>query len=133
HDLSGSLPRIGWATKQGEKERRWLPELAPHLPVEVPVPLAAGEPAEGYPFRWYVSPWLEGNNPDRDDSVDLRRLAVDLAAFVLALQALDTRGAPGPRVGQRGGPLVGADAFTRDRAEQLRDGADVDALLAVGV
>ena len=28
-DLSVRLPKIGWATKQGEKESRWLPELAP--------------------------------------------------------------------------------------------------------
>jgi aminoglycoside phosphotransferase (APT) family kinase protein len=130
-DLSVRLPKIGWAMKQGEKESRWLPELAPHLPIEVPVPLAMGEPAEGYPFRWYVAPWLEGENPGADDSVDLRALAVDLAAFVHALEALDTMDAPGPRVDQRGGPLAGADGYTRHQAEQLRDEADVDALLAV--
>jgi aminoglycoside phosphotransferase (APT) family kinase protein len=130
-DLSVRLPKIGWATKQGEKESRWLPELAPRLPVEVPVPLAMGEPAEGYPFHWYVSPWLEGENPGAHDAVGLRALAVDLAAFVHALEALDTRDAPGPRVDQRGGPLAGADAFTRHQAEQLRGEADVDALLAV--
>src|SRR5687767_13787445 len=61
--LSVRLPKIGWAAAQGEKEQRWLPVFAPHLPVEVPVPVAVGEPAEGYPFRWYVSPWLEGTNP----------------------------------------------------------------------
>jgi len=129
--LSVRLPKIGWATKQGEKEHRWLPELAPHLPIEVPVPLAMGEPAEGYPFRWYVSPWLDGANPGAGGSVDMRRLAVDLAAFVLALQALDTTDAPGPRVDQRGGQLAGADGYTRAQAELLRNEADVDALLAV--
>ena len=30
------------------------------------MPLAVGEPADGYPFRWYVSPWLEGTNPTPD-------------------------------------------------------------------
>jgi len=130
-DLSVRLPKIGWAAKQGEKESRWLPRLAPHLPIEVPVPLAVGEPADGYPFPWYVSRWLEGENPRPDGSVDLRRLAVDLAAFVLALQRIDTTEAPAPKRAQRGGPLALADQFTRDRAEQLRDDADVDALLAV--
>ena len=128
-DLSVRLPKIGWAATQGERENHWLPRLAPHLPVDVPVPLAVGEPADGYPFRWYVSPWLDGENPRLD--ADLRSLAVDLAAFVLALERVDTAGAPGPRVGQRGGDLGGADERTRKRAEELRDQTDVDGLLAV--
>jgi aminoglycoside phosphotransferase (APT) family kinase protein len=130
-DLSVRLPKIGWASKQGEKETRWLPRLAAHLPVEVPVPVAMGEPADGYPFAWYVAPWLEGENPQLDGSLDLHQLTADLAAFVLALQRIDTTGAPAPRPGQRGGPLDAADEFTRRRAEELRDEADVDALLAV--
>ena len=134
HRLSVRLPKIGWAAKQGEKESRWLPVLAPALPIEVPVPVVIGEPAEGYPFHWYVAPWLEGENPRADGSVDLCRLAVDLAAFVHALQRLDTTGAPQPKPAQRGGPLSPADASNRTRAEDLRrQGADVDvdALLAV--
>lgn len=131
-ELSVRLPKIGWAAAQGEKEDRWLPRLAPHLlPVEVPVPLALGRPAEGYPFRWSVAPWLEGENPTPDGSIDLRRLAVDLAAFVLALQRIEVGGAPQPRPGQRGGRLASADASTRAPAEQMRGKADVDALLAV--
>jgi aminoglycoside phosphotransferase (APT) family kinase protein len=130
-DLSVRLPKIGWAAEQGDHESRWLPGLAPHLPIEVPVPLAVGEPAAGYPFRWYVAPWLEGENPKPDGSVDLRRLAVDLAMFVLALQRIDTTGAPTPMPGRRGGPLAPADRYTRARAEQLHDEADVGALLAV--
>jgi aminoglycoside phosphotransferase (APT) family kinase protein len=128
-DLSVRLPKIGWAAAQGEKESRWLPLLAPHVPVEVPVPLAVGEPAHGYPFRWYVSPWLHGANPDR--GADLCRLAREVAAFVEALERVDATGAPGPRVGQRGGDLAGADESTRARAEQLRGETDVDGLLAV--
>jgi aminoglycoside phosphotransferase (APT) family kinase protein len=61
----------------------------------------------------------------------LRQLAVDLAAFVHALQRVDTAGAPQPRRGQRGGRLVGADESTREPAEELRGATDVDALLAV--
>ena len=129
--LSVRVPKIGWAAKQGEKEARWLGRLAPHLPVEVPVPVAVGDPADGYPFRWYVSPWLEGGNPAPDGSVDLCRLARDLAAFVVALQRVDPTGGPLPRPGHRGGPLALADPSTRRRADELRGDADVDALLAV--
>ncbi len=67
-DLSVRVPKIAWAAQQGVLEARWLPVLAPNLPVEVPVPLAVGEPADAYPFRWYVSPWLSGANPRQGGS-----------------------------------------------------------------
>ncbi len=129
-DLSVRLPKIGWASRQGEKEHRWLAVLAPHLPVEIPVPLALGEPTTAYPFRWSLSPWLSGANPTPDGAVDQVRLAQDLAAFVLALQVVDGAGGPSPSPGQRGGPLEPADRFTRRRAGQLRGEVDVDGLLA---
>src|SRR2546421_8099482 len=50
--LAARLPRIDWATGQAAKEREWLPKLATHLPLAVPVQLAMGDPAEGYPFAW---------------------------------------------------------------------------------
>jgi aminoglycoside phosphotransferase (APT) family kinase protein len=40
-----------------------LPVLAPHLPVEVPVPHAVGEPGEGCPFHWHLATWLDRTNP----------------------------------------------------------------------
>ncbi|HEX7443805.1 MAG TPA: aminoglycoside phosphotransferase family protein [Acidimicrobiales bacterium] len=130
-DLSVRVPKIGWAANQGDKESRWLPVLAPRLPIEVPVPLAVGRPADDYPFCWYVSPWLEGENPTPQGPPDLRRLAVDLAAFVVALQRVDATDAPMARSGQRGGPVELADGATRGPALRLRGEADVDALLAV--
>ena len=39
-DLSARLPRINWATAQAAREATWLPRLAPHVPLEVPVQLA---------------------------------------------------------------------------------------------
>src|SRR5918992_4837351 len=52
------LPRILGATGQVEKEHRWLPRLAPLLPLAIPAPLAKGRPAEGYPWHWSVYRWL---------------------------------------------------------------------------
>jgi aminoglycoside phosphotransferase (APT) family kinase protein len=127
--LSVRLPKIGWAAGQGEREHRWLPVLAPHLPAAVPVPLLVGPPDHGYPYPWYVAPWLDGDNPRPGDRHG--RLAKDLAGFVLALQEIDTTGAPGPREGQRGGALHHADASLRARAEDLRGETDVDRLLEV--
>jgi PhnB protein len=97
----------------------------------LPVPVADGAPDAAYPFPWYVAAWLEGENPPTDGTVDLEGLAVELAGFVLALQRIDPSGAPVPAGKRRGGPLAGADRFTRERAEQLRGDADVDGLLAV--
>jgi aminoglycoside phosphotransferase (APT) family kinase protein len=91
---------------------------------------SAGRPAYGYPFRWYLAPWLPGRNP-RPGQPGLHRLAADLAAFVLALQSVDTTGAPAPRGSSRGGPLSHADASTRSSAGLLRGETDVDGLLSV--
>ena len=52
--LAVRMPRISWATGQAAKEAHWLPRLAPHLPLAVPVQLAMGQPAAGYPFAWSV-------------------------------------------------------------------------------
>jgi aminoglycoside phosphotransferase (APT) family kinase protein len=60
--LAARLPRIAWATDQAAKEGKWLPKLAPHLPLAVPVQMAMGQPAEGYPFEWSVYEWLPGAN-----------------------------------------------------------------------
>src|SRR5947207_15588891 len=90
-DLAARLPRIGWATEQAAKEAEWLPKLAPHLPLAVPVQVAMGRPAEGYPFEWSVCEWLPGENANGTLG-DLDQAAVDLAAFVIALRDVDTTG-----------------------------------------
>lgn len=123
------LPKIHWAADQGEHESRWLPVLGPQLPVAVPAPVFVGEPCDGYPFAWCVSPWIEGANPSLDAGADRRRLARELAEFVLSLQAIDTSGAPPPWYGT-GDPFSLADAELRERADELRGETDVDGLLA---
>ena len=62
--LVARLPIIHWAVDQAESDQRWLPVLAPHLPLPIPVPVAVGEPGEGYPWPWLVVPWIEGD-PER--------------------------------------------------------------------
>ena len=59
------LPRRDRDCVTLEKERTWLPRLAPVVPLAVPVPLAEGLPAEGYPFEWSVYRWLEGDERGR--------------------------------------------------------------------
>jgi aminoglycoside phosphotransferase (APT) family kinase protein len=122
-DLAVRLPRIGWATGQAAKEAEWLPRLAGHLPLAVPVQLAMGHPAEGYPFDWSVYAWLPGENANGTLD-DLCQAAVDLAAFVHALREVDTTGAPPRPRGGRGGPLVEYDEDVRRSIAQLGDRID---------
>ena len=121
--LAVRLPRIGWATAQAAKEAEWLPKLAPHLPLAVPMPLAMGRPAEDYPFDWSVYRWLPGC--DASCTIDdLDQAAADLAAFVRALRGVETTGAfPRPR-GGRGGPLAEGDEQVRRTIAQLGDRID---------
>jgi aminoglycoside phosphotransferase (APT) family kinase protein len=127
-NLAARLPRIGWATTQAAKEAEWLPKLAPHLPLAVPVQLAMGHPAEGYPFEWSVYEWLPGENANGTID-DLDQAALDLAAFVNALRHVDTAGAhPRPPRG-RGAPLTELDEQVRQSIAQLGDRIDSHAAL----
>jgi aminoglycoside phosphotransferase (APT) family kinase protein len=132
-DMSVRLPRIQWATGQIEKERYWLPKIAPQLPLTVPVQLALGSPADGYPWDWAVYRWLAGENLLLDDIADPLETASTLARFISALQHIDITGAPlaseHPRL--RGAALASKDPSTRDAIAKLEGIYDVDAVLDV--
>ncbi len=126
--LAARLPRIRWATEQAAKEAEWLPKLAPHLPLAVPVQLALGHPAEGYPFEWSVYEWLPGENANGTID-DLEQAAVDLAAFVNALRRVDVADAhPRPSRG-RGAPLAELDEQVHRSVAALGDRIDGAATL----
>lgn len=126
------MPRIHWATSQVELERRWLPRLAPHLPLAVPEQLALGEPGEDYPWHWAIYRWLEGENAIHSPVADSIQAAEDLARFVLALQACDPTGGPAAdgESGDRGAPLVTRDAETRRAIAKSRRLINADAVTA---
>lgn len=126
--LVARLPRIESATRQVAKEAAWLPRLAPHLPLAVPVPRAMGRPGEGYPFAWSVCEWLPGQ-PASEPAADLTGVAVDLAAFVAALRRIDPAGAPERRRGSRGSPLAEGDEQVRRSVTELGDSIDGQAAL----
>ncbi|TDJ23406.1 MAG: aminoglycoside phosphotransferase family protein [Gammaproteobacteria bacterium] len=132
-DLSVRLPSAQAYAGQVEKEHRWLPRLAAHLPLSIPVPLAMGVPANGYPWHWSVYRWLEGENATIKSIADLQQFATALAQFLAALQRIDP--ADGPPPGQhnffRGGPLTTYDSETRDAIATLRGRIDADAVTAV--
>ena len=124
HLGAGMLVRLPSASEYAlavGKEHRWLPVLAPQLPLPVPVPLAKGEPGAGYPYQWSVYPWLDGEPASADRISDPVRFAVDLAGFLTALRGIDP--AEGPRPGKhnwfRGGTLRTYDVQARNALAEL--------------
>jgi aminoglycoside phosphotransferase (APT) family kinase protein len=131
-ELAVRLPRIHWAAEQPEKEHRWLPRLAPLLPLPVPVPVAIGEPSEGYPWNWTIVPWLRGENATPERLDDPHLAAATLGEFVAALQRIEIVGGPTParHNSSRGVPLAERDTAVRAAIEQLGDNVDARAVTA---
>ncbi|GAA2250402.1 aminoglycoside phosphotransferase family protein [Streptomyces amakusaensis] len=95
--LSVRLPRYERWAGQVEREHRWLPELAPHLPLPISQPLAKGEPGEGYPHPWSVYRWLDGERATPQGLADPVEAAQELAGFIAALRRIDAADGPGPQ------------------------------------
>jgi aminoglycoside phosphotransferase (APT) family kinase protein len=125
--LSVRLPRVAWAVESIERECTWVPRLASHLSCAVPVPLAKGAPCEEFPWPWSVCRWVAGTNPTFDALIDFERLANDLAAFVVALRAIDPSGGP---PASRGVPLAARDTPTRRAIGALQGVIDTAAATA---
>ncbi|WP_334164334.1 aminoglycoside phosphotransferase family protein [Phenylobacterium sp.] len=125
-ELSLRLPAARWYASAIEKEQRWLPVLAPHLPLPITAPVAVGQPGDGYPWAWSVCRWLPGETAEQDPPKDLARFAEDLADFLLALQrAAATDGPPaGKHSFHRGGDLAVYDAETREALGKLHGQVD---------
>lgn len=106
-EMTVRLPSGEWYALQVEKEQRWLPILAPRLPLPIPVPVARGAPAAGYPYPWSVYRWLDGRPASEPAIRDPVEFATALAGFLVALGRVDAAGgpAPGRHNFYRGGPL----------------------------
>ncbi|HEU5030671.1 MAG TPA: aminoglycoside phosphotransferase family protein [Spirillospora sp.] len=126
--LSVRLPLTAGGVRALEHETRWLPELAPGLPVAIPAVAGTGGPAEGFPWPWAVHRWLDGSpTVEGEAGADLAR---DLAGFVLAFRKISVPGGP---PAYRGGPLTSVDAAMRSAVDELRrtdEPFDTDAVLA---
>jgi aminoglycoside phosphotransferase (APT) family kinase protein len=126
-DLYARLPRLQRMVPDLEHEWRWLPELAPHLPLQIPEPVAMGEPANSFPFPWAIYRWIDGRPYDDELIGDERRAAREIAQFVFALRRIAVS-AGAPRGGRR--PLRDLDAATRDAIESARGVIDDGAAAA---
>jgi aminoglycoside phosphotransferase (APT) family kinase protein len=111
-ELSVRLPRKPAAVRGLLIEREWLPRLAHQLPLPVPLPIAAGQPSEKYPFPWTLCTWVRGtplmpSNGLRSEDVEV------LARFITTLQSLDASTGPAVQPGQRAGPVAPYDPVAR--------------------
>lgn len=120
------MPSAAEYAAQVEKEHCWLQKLAPFLPLPISTPIALGNPGEGYPWKWSIYRWIEGETATSQTITDLADFAVDLADFLLALQRIDSTGGPQPGLHSfyRGGPLTVYDADTRKALTVLRSKVD---------
>jgi aminoglycoside phosphotransferase (APT) family kinase protein len=133
-ELLVRLPRQPGGSATIEKEARWLPQIGPLLPVSVPEVVAIGEPDLGYPERWSVVNWLDGDvptvvGPGSDAAPTRRALAWDLATVVNALRDIDvpTSALADPALQlYRGAPLRTRDISTRRGVEACRAISDLD-------
>lgn len=132
NDKSVRLPSAAEYELQVEKEHEWLPKLSPKLPFSIPTPIAMGRPEYGYPWKWSIYRWLDGETVTSVSIADLAGLAIDLANFLTALHKIDATGGPLPGLHSfyRGGTLSVYDSETRRSIASLKGSIDTAAATA---
>ncbi|HEX7300163.1 MAG TPA: aminoglycoside phosphotransferase family protein [Solirubrobacteraceae bacterium] len=127
-ELTVRLPTGDWYAQQVDKEQRWLPVLAPQLPLPIPMPVARGEPDSGFPYPWSVYRWLDGELASTARIDNLPGFASTLARFLNALGRVEATGGPAP--GQhnfyRGAPLATYEGETLRAIDALGDEIPAD-------
>ncbi|MGM7777415.1 aminoglycoside phosphotransferase family protein [Arthrobacter sp. KNU-44] len=79
------MPRTERAPELQRKECRWLPVLAPLLPLPVPNPVRIGEPSALFPKPWTIMSWVPGEALDCTSISRGDHAADALADFLRAL------------------------------------------------
>jgi aminoglycoside phosphotransferase (APT) family kinase protein len=126
--LVARLPRRALGAEIIKNEQRWLPLLAPRLPLPVPCPERTGIPACGYPFSWSVVPFLPGV-PAAQASFDPAEAAAAVGGFLGALHVPAPADAPANPF--RGVPLAERAGSVAANLALMGDRVDRDAVLRV--
>jgi aminoglycoside phosphotransferase (APT) family kinase protein len=106
------MPRTERAPDLLRKERRWLPVLAPRLPLPVPTLMRIGEPSARFPRPWNIVTWVPGEPLDHTSISRGDDAAVTLAGFLTALHV--EAPAEAPTSSDRGAhPKNCTDGFTK--------------------
>jgi aminoglycoside phosphotransferase (APT) family kinase protein len=132
--LVARLPRRALGARIIKNEQRWLPGLAPRLPLPIPYPERTGVPACGYPYSWSVVPYLPGVPAAQATSFNPAEAAAPVGGFLGALHIPAPADAPASP--SRGVPLAErADTFAANLAlltgHASQDHADRDTVLGV--
>ncbi len=130
------FPRREVAVPGVRREIAVLPELAPLLPIPVPVPVFVGEPADGFPWPFFGSELLPGRELGEAPLDDPARVEVgrSLARFLRRLHGADVAYEL-PADGNRRADMNERVPKTREQLDELegtglwRRPASVDLLL----
>ncbi|NMR30325.1 aminoglycoside phosphotransferase family protein [Crystallibacter degradans] len=112
-NLAVRLPRREAAAHLIEHEQRWLPQLTRGLAMLTPTPVRCGTPSSFFPWRWSVTPWIQGTTAAAQPLSARRAWATELARFVDGFQQPAPADAPVNPV--RGVPLSTRDEHVRRR------------------
>ncbi len=93
-ELAVRVQRMDRTPELQLKERRWLPVLAPRLPLPVPTPVRCGEPSARFPKHWTVMTWVPGEPLDHGSISRGAHAADTLAGFLRALHVEAPADAP---------------------------------------
>jgi aminoglycoside phosphotransferase (APT) family kinase protein len=126
-ELAVRIPRRAVSARLVEHEQRWLPQLAPRLPLAVPVPLRVGVPGPLFAWPWSVVRWLPGESLLHVSTRDAPATATILEQFLGALhQPAPMEAAPNP---WRGVPLHARTDALHQHLEQAGGIVDRHAVL----
>jgi len=128
-DLAVRFPRRSLTAPLIGHEQRWLPEIAPRLPLPVPTPVRIGRAGSGFPWAWSVVPWFSGQTALDVTGTDLQRLVAPLGRFLRALHQPAPAGAP--HNPWRSIPLDARTERLHEHLDQLRDSVNRERVLAV--
>jgi aminoglycoside phosphotransferase (APT) family kinase protein len=121
-DLLVRLPRRELAAQLVVNEQRWLPVLAPRLPLSIPAPVRIGTPAKGYPWSWSIVPLLPGHIAAQAKLANTTEAANAMGTFLRALHVPAPGDAPANAV--RGIPLAARQATFASNMTALGDRPD---------
>ena len=128
-DLVVRLPRRQVAVPLIKNEQRWLPELAPRLPLAIPTPIRFGRPSELFAWPWTIAQWIEGTPGNALGPTVLAGAAIPRGAFFRALH----RDAPvdAPTNEFRSVPLGSHETNFHSRLDEVGPAIDRDGVVRI--
>jgi len=126
--LAVRIQHMDTGPAQQLKERRWLPLLAPRLPLPIPLPVRNGAPSERSPRIWTVMTWVRGQPLDQGSITRGEHATDTLAAFLRALHVAAPADGPVDPTGHGAHPRDSTGGFDYffDSVDAI--GADADAV-----